>query len=739
MSDASLQITVGADVSQVVSGMQTFEGELQAAQQQLVLLDRAITNALSRGADTAQLEQSFDNVATKIRGMNEAAAQATSSSGIGGIPTQLQAIEGPAADVSSSMQRAGLSTSQMRVAFIDLGRIVTGQGFSLRSLASNFSLLGPVVTIAAAAIYGLVELLNKQTDAEKKASQEAQRLAEFLLNLKDAGDVSLSASGSEEGNIARVQALASAVRDSNSTYAERKNALDQLRETNKAYFGDLTLESDSLKTLTDRVKDYSQALVGEAVVKGQVEEIAKVSSELEVQAHKLDELRDARARAQQAFDQTSGGGAPSLLTGAPSGNFAANDPFQQKLEQANKDFKAQQVVVDKLTTSIGAYRGELNIAIEEQLKFKPLKGAPLPIDDLKSILPILEQVQKIYDDLAKPSREPLFKQENTAQQLGNPLSNVAQIFQDKIQEALTNGIVKGKDDPKIKAAYDALASALRAQLAAAQNPNLSSHVDYTLADPAQAEKSLDKYETEIEKAAGASNHELKIPAHLDLELQRQGVDAEDARKITQELEKDPSLAQFYQIAVPEVQVAIRRFLIEKSSAELLQKTIKDSLTGAAVAGFADIGKAVGDALTGGKNPLQAAIKDFTTVLGDGLIKIGEQMILASSIMQGLKTALGGLFTNPAAGILEGIAAVALGETVKNIGAHAFATGGIVTGPTLGLVGEAGPEVIFPLNQLNNFIKTNRPAPQTVVVQGRIRGADINISSARAARLQNMAS
>ena len=43
----------------------------------------------------------------------------------------------------------------------------------------------------------------------------------------------------------------------------------------------------------------------------------------------------------------------------------------------------------------------------------------------------------------------------------------------------------------------------------------------------------------------------------------------------------------------------------------------------------------------------------------------------------------------------------------------FAEGGIVTGPTLGLVGEAGPEAIIPLDRLNQF--------------GGFGGGDINIT------------
>ena len=44
----------------------------------------------------------------------------------------------------------------------------------------------------------------------------------------------------------------------------------------------------------------------------------------------------------------------------------------------------------------------------------------------------------------------------------------------------------------------------------------------------------------------------------------------------------------------------------------------------------------------------------------------------------------------------------------------FADGGIVTGPTLGIVGEAGPEAVIPLDQLGRFgggmnVTINMPA------------------------------
>jgi hypothetical protein len=40
------------------------------------------------------------------------------------------------------------------------------------------------------------------------------------------------------------------------------------------------------------------------------------------------------------------------------------------------------------------------------------------------------------------------------------------------------------------------------------------------------------------------------------------------------------------------------------------------------------------------------------------------------------------------------------STTTGMGLHRFADGGIVTSPVMGLVGEAGPEAIIPLDQYN---------------------------------------
>lgn len=377
---AGLQINVGADVSAAIAGIGKLDDSVETLEKALARIDYAITNALAAGRDTSALEADFERVRAKLVALQTQAAKPIP-------PPVIPPI--PAPDDTALLN----SVTKQRIAFTDLGRIITGQGFTLRTFASNFALLGPGITIAAAAIYGLVELFTKQTDAEKKATEEAKKLKETLANLKSGDSLISEGTGSEAGNIARVQALAQAITDTNKPYKERQNALNELRETNKAYFGDLTLEAASLKTITERVNEYSNALVIEAIIKKQSGAIADLTSNLLDQVRAEDKLRTARDQAQQAVDN-----APRQAASAgnvASGGNDATDILFGNLNAANAALEKQKEAVFKIREQIAIYNGDLHNAINEQAKFKPLVVPPHYGDDLKSIIPILEQIKKI--------------------------------------------------------------------------------------------------------------------------------------------------------------------------------------------------------------------------------------------------------------------------------------------------------------------------------------------------------
>lgn len=95
--------------------------------------------------------------------------------------------------------------------------------------------------------------------------------------------------------------------------------------------------------------------------------------------------------------------------------------------------------------------------------------------------------------------------------------------------------------------------------------------------------------------------------------------------------------------------------------------------------------------------------------------------------------------NPALAIAAGAALIAVGSGIKSHmakmaesgGIPALAEGGIVTGPTLALIGEGKEsEAVIPLSKLNTMMQGGS---QQVEVVGRISGADILLSNERAQR------
>jgi hypothetical protein len=144
-----------------------------------------------------------------------------------------------------------------------------------------------------------------------------------------------------------------------------------------------------------------------------------------------------------------------------------------------------------------------------------------------------------------------------------------------------------------------------------------------------------------------------------------------------------------------------------------------------------IGQFIADMATGdeaagknfGKNML-GAIAGFMDSLGKALVTTA----IAAEAFQKL------IVANPAAAAVAGIALIAGAAIVRNKlkeGANvtAFADGGIVSGPTLGLMGEypgasSNPEVIAPLDKLKGMLKSNDSSG--FVASTSIQGRDLAI-------------
>jgi TP901 family phage tail tape measure protein len=182
-------------------------------------------------------------------------------------------------------------------------------------------------------------------------------------------------------------------------------------------------------------------------------------------------------------------------------------------------------------------------------------------------------------------------------------------------------------------------------------------------------------------------------------------------------------------------------LLAMENAKAFNEGIGEIITGGLNDLAVGIGDSLGKALAGGGNLAKNLSKVVLGTIGNMAVQMGKLAISIGIGVEAIKKALQSL--NPAVAIAAGIALVALGSFAKSQagkiggGATAFANGGIVSGPTMGLVGEypgarSNPEVIAPLNKLQGMLGGSG-GTTNVNVGGQIRleGQDLLIAIERA--------
>ena len=140
-----------------------------------------------------------------------------------------------------------------------------------------------------------------------------------------------------------------------------------------------------------------------------------------------------------------------------------------------------------------------------------------------------------------------------------------------------------------------------------------------------------------------------------------------------------------------------------------------------------LGEVLGNALAGQGNPIEDFAKLVLGSIANFIKTVGKQLIAYGIAISKFQTA----FINPGAAVAAGIAMVALGTAVASQlkagpSVPAFADGGIVSGPTLGLMGEypgasSNPEVIAPLDKLKTLMKPEQSSGgfiASTTIQGR---------------------
>ena len=195
------------------------------------------------------------------------------------------------------------------------------------------------------------------------------------------------------------------------------------------------------------------------------------------------------------------------------------------------------------------------------------------------------------------------------------------------------------------------------------------------------------------------------------------------------------------ISESQVRMLLAAQQFSEGASQILVQGVNDLAVG--------LGEALGEAMVNGGNMVESLSVVLLQGIGNMASQLGKLAIGTGIAIEGIKKALESL--NPIAAIAAGIALVALGAAVKGAagkiankggggGVPAFANGGIVSGPTLGLMGEyagakSNPEVIAPLDRLQNMIGDRQPQQVNVGGEFSLRGQDLIVALQRAEKFR----
>lgn len=554
-----------------------------------------------------------------------------------------------------SFQRLKAETGSSKAALSALGQSLIGAG----GIGLALSLVSSAFLIYQNGIAGF----NKKT---KEAKDKAE---EFIKTLKSVADVAGEATASQSGDIAQVQALANVITNTNNAYGQRKRALEELKEVNKNYFGDLKLEETQMGLLTARVNEYTQAIVAQAVLKGFTDEISRVSVELAKQERALKKSKDVLV--QTANEAKKAG---TQVNTRNYDEVAAQKYLRllNAVRAAQEGFNAQRDIVKSLSDNFSELNGEIDGAVKETLKFRDLnapgkqKGEN---DGLSKQLSLLEKIR----DAAKERQGKLFDLKDIDEATDKLAALEQQVGNLKLQISLRDAKKAGLPPAEIEKLKDAIKADTEKRLNEAFEKEallleFSPKLKFSQVNRVELPGNLDSV---IAKATGLDKKIPVITLH-EARVKILGV------KLTGKIEFEEAL----------------RGQLSQSVTSIINDTLVNALS--------HIGEKLGEALAGGN--ISDIFSGLFDILATGLQNFGKALLAYGVALLGFKVAMKTI--NPVVAIVAGVAAIAAGAAVK-ASLPKFAEGGIVTGPIIGQIGEMHkPEVVMPLDRLKAMLGQN---------------------------------
>ena len=610
---------------------------------------------------------------------------------------------------SSTINTAGNSVKKSNQQWTNLALVIQDLPYGFRGIQNNLpALMGGIAGLA-----GPLYLVGSAVIALFTAWDAGMFKTKNTLSiLKKANDDYAESAKNAAGNageeISKIKALTVVASNQEVTMSKRLSAVKQLQDEYPAYFGNLSKESILNGEVTESVNKVSLAILERAKATAVASKINKLSAEKFVQEERL---------------------------------------YQLALQ---KTFKIQKAIAFANLTKAAGYEGttkNLQGLIDSQIKGireeeNTIKTTVNGIDkELLRLQGIYEKTTSTTVDLSRtnaPKAAGKPKIEKEKEQAFNLLSYTEKYY--KVKMDLANNDL------------DAQKRILKEE----ENAYLGLFGLKIISDITYAEKSAQVYKqladikiledkrfnTESERIANQQSKNVEVQLGIQEKLHKGSLTQkiEDTKVAMAKLAAmammslDPASMGVYLKKFDELNAKLKGYgSTWEETTKIMDKAIFDFISNSLVSLGENIGKAFA-----GENI--AAFDGLAMLLADSLSQIGKALIAFALTQKLALMALSNPLSWPIA-LAAGFAAVTAGSYLKSKlsgdKTKKFANGGIISGPTMGLMGEYpgaqnNPEVVAPLDKLKDMIGGGGGNGTFV-----LRGQDLLLSVNRAQKASSL--
>jgi hypothetical protein len=595
---------------------------------------------------------------------------------------QLKTLGNEIDKTADKMNKSGSALKKTNQQYMNLALVIQDLPYGFRGIQNNLpALLGGLAGVGGAAylafsaiIAGLTfwdEHNRKVTASAKKLKEQEDEVVKGVTN-----------------EALRVNELIAVLENETETRDRKRRAIKELQSINPDVFKDLKLEGDKVKDLNTYYNAYIENLKNVILLKQYEKDLeAIIQAELKtgkpLQIQKQKEIKKSTELL-------------TLNNAALKDNISSTKVLTLKDEKVigniNKYNKSQETKLDlfnkikKISPAVALGGGKDGTA----------KKAPK------------ENVSKYEEDLSRAIfnfyKDNLFQAEHYFNQL-NDIEKLNALKQAVINKASNDELTA------IEATYAQKSINFHQQVEdkkiAIRQTSAKRQEDLTEADLKAKKKILDRdFQNEMDAIQNKLSAQLKGNRKDPLQ-QGQNYNEAIGSLIIMGMKAGTTAEQ-----IEKLQDKINNLNASAEGTAAAFSPIADILNNLATNTLVEFGTQIGNLISGGEFSLDG----FLSMIASALIQIGTHLVMVSKLFLAVKAlfASNGLLAPFAIPI--GIAAIAAGVALNNSiskkqNVKAFANGGIVSGPTMGLIGEypgakSNPEVVAPLDKLKDMLGSN---------------------------------